>query len=148
MFCLLEYRESMLILRGLLILVLVITLGVSVSQYQLSGLTQRQESVGVLTIDYEKNGDYALNLLGASYRMKAVYPLGQINIAHRAIIIKTMNQRITIPTYIEIDCKKELALLDGWAKLLVVEAFRCKMMMNLYLMDLQEKIQVYRTQFR
>ena len=123
MFCPLEYRDSILIFRGVVILVVVIILGVSVTQQQLNSLTQRQECVGAFTIPYDQSGNYSMYLFGSSYDVKAVYSVGKIVNGDKAVFIETMDYSMKIPTYIEVDCKKELVLLDLWAKLLVKRSF-------------------------
>lgn len=148
MFCPLEYRESILIFRGLIILIILITLGVSVSQQQLGSLTQRQESLGLFNFEYDNSGNYSIYILGSNYNIKSVYPVGQIINEDKAVVIKTMNYSIKVPTYIEVDCKQELILLDLWARLLVAETFKFKQVMSLYLTSIQEKIPVYTSPFR
>jgi hypothetical protein len=74
--------------------------------------------------------------------------MGEIVNSDKAIIVKTMNHSITIPTYIEIDCKQELKLLDLWAQLVVKEAFKFKHLVDLAQTILQEKIHVYISRFR
>lgn len=148
MFCPLEYRDSIFIFRGLVILVVVVILGVAVTEQQLNSLTQRQDFVSVFNITYDQSGIYSFYILGASYQMRAVYPVGEIINGDKAITIKTINHEIIIPTYIEIDCKKELILLDLWAKFLVKEAFKFKWAVGLYVTTLHERINVYASQFR
>ena len=148
MFCPLEYRDSILILRGIVILVVVVILGVTVTEQQLNQLTQRQEMGEFFNITYDRSDIYSIYILGANYHVRAVYPVGQLNNEERAITIKTMNHSIKVPTYVEIDCKQELTLLDLWAKLLVKQAFAFKQVVSLYVTTMQERIQVYRSQFR
>jgi hypothetical protein len=148
MFCPVEYRESILIFRGLVILVVVVILGVSVTEQQLNSLTQRQEGGSTFSIAYDQSGLYSMHILGSTYNMRAVYSMGEIVNSDKAIIVKTMNHSITIPTYIEIDCKQELKLLDLWAQLVVKEAFKFKHLVDLAQTILQEKIHVYISRFR
>lgn len=148
MFCPLEYRDSILIFRGVVILAVIIILGVSVTQQQLNSLTQRQECIGALTIPYDQSGSYSMHLFGSSYDVKAVYSVGKIVNDDKAVLIEIMNYNMKIPIYIEVDCKKELVLLDLWAKLLVKEAFKCKQSVDLYVTMIHAKINVYASQFR
>lgn len=148
MFCPLEYRDTIIIFRGLLILVVVIILGVSVSERQLNSLTQRQEGVRAFNINCDPRGVYSIYILGSTYNMSAVYSVGEIINNEKAIIIKTTHHNIAIPTYIEIDCKKELILLDLWAKLLVDKGLTFKKTLELYLAGLPQKLNVYLGQFR
>lgn len=147
MFCPLEYREGMLVLRGLLILVVVIVIGVTVTQQQLNNLTQRQEEMGICNITYEK-GMYCIRVLDTSYDVQAVYIVGEISNDEKKIIFKTLNHNIAIPTYLEVDCKQELVLLDVWADLLVKEAFHLKQVLGLSMTTLQERLNLYTRQFR
>lgn len=148
MFCLLEYRDSMVVLRGVVILALVIALGIGVAQEQLNSLTQRPDCIARVVIPYDQSGIYSLTLLGAIYQVQAVYPVGQIINGERAIVMKIMNGAIKVPTYIEIDCKKELRMLELWAGLLVKEAFICKSTVEGYVTIIHERINVYVSQFR
>ena len=148
MFCPLPYRDTIILLRGLLILVVVIILGVSVSERQLNSLTHRQDSVRVFNIDYDHRGIYSIYILGSSYTMSAVYSVGQIINNDKTIIIKNDYHLITIPTYIELDCKKELILLESWVKLLIDRGFKFKHSLEVYLTGLPQKLNVYRERFR
>lgn len=148
MFCPLEYQDTRIVLRGIVVLVVVVILGIAVTQEQLNSLTQRQEYIATVAIPYDQSGIYSFYLLGVNYDVRAVYPIGQIINGDQAVFIKAMNCTLTIPTYIEIDCKKELAELDLWAKLLVKEAVKCKQVMGLYIMMIHERINVYVSLFR
>lgn len=125
MFCPLGYRDSMIIFRGLLILILVIFLGVGVAERQLNGLTQRQENVLALSVVRNAIGIYTIYIGGSNYEINAVYPVGEFINKDQYITVKTMQYDFVIPKYIELDCKKELALLD------------------LYIRKIEEKINVY-----
>lgn len=139
MFYLLEYRDAMMVARGLLILAVVILLGVSVSERQLNTLTQRHESVQVFNITCDQKGVYSICLFGSSYTMSALYPVGEMINSDTAIIINTTNQHFVIPTYIEIDCRQEIAMLDVWARLLVDKGFNYKQKLHLYLYEIRLK---------
>ncbi|MBC8015360.1 MAG: hypothetical protein H7X79_06400 [Sporomusaceae bacterium] len=148
MFYLLEYRDALVVARGLLILAVVIILGVSVSERQLNTLTQRHESVQVFNITFDQKGVYSIRLLGSSYTISAFYSVGEMINNDKAIIIKTTNHHFIIPTYIEIDCRKELVLLDLWARELADKGFKYKQHIHSYLYEIQQKLNVYIRQFR
>lgn len=147
MFYLLEYRDTIVIMRGLLILAIVILLGVSVAERQLNSLTQRHESVQVLNISSDPRGVYSIRLFGSSYTISAFYPVGEMINNDKAIIIKTKNHFFSIPTYLEFDCRKELAMLDVWARALIDEGFKCKQKLHSYLYEIQQKLNAYIRQF-
>lgn len=147
MFCPLEYRDGILILRGLLILVIVVVIGVAVTHQQLSSLTQRQEEMDTVHVAYDR-GKYSIQVLDAKYDVQAIYTIGQISNDDKKIIFKTLNHSIIIPTYFEVDCKQELVLLDGWANLLAKEAFHLKQVIGLSMNTLHERLTVYIRQFR
>ncbi|MBP2626378.1 MAG: hypothetical protein H6Q68_1089 [Firmicutes bacterium] len=148
MFCSLEYRDAIIVFRGLLILVVVIILGVSVSERQINSLTQRQDGVRVFSMNCDHRSVYSIYILGSSYNMSAVYSVGEIINNDKAIIIKTSHHHIVIPTYIEIDCKKAFILLDLWAKLLVDKGFDFKQSLELYLTGLPQRLNDYIEHFR
>jgi len=125
----------MIVFRSLLILVIVVMLGVSVSERQLNSLTQRQENVRAFNLDCDYRGVYSIYILGSSFTMSAVYSVGELINNDKAIIIKTANHTITIPTYVEIDCHRELIMLDLWAKLLVDKGIDLKHALELYLTE-------------
>jgi len=147
-FCPLAYRETIVVFRGLLILVVVIMLGVSVSEQQLNSLTERQESVRAFNISCEYPGAYSIYILGSSYNMSAVYSVGEIINNDKAIIIKNEHHLIRIPTYIEIDCRKELLIAEIGAKLLIDKGLDFKRSLELYLTGLPQRINVYMGHFR
>jgi len=147
-FCPLPYRDTLMILRGLLILVIVIMLGVSVSERQLSSLTQRQEGVHAFTINWDYEGVYSIYILGTSYHIKGVYSVGEMINTDQAIIIKTARYRITIPTYIEFDCNQELGMLESGANVLIIKGLNFKKSLELYLTELPPILNVYIGHFR
>ncbi|WP_378953753.1 hypothetical protein [Pelosinus sp. sgz500959] len=130
MFSILDYRDSMIIFRGLLILTVFILIGVGVAERQLNGLTQRQENVLAFSIAYDPSGIYTIYISGSAYQLSALYPVGEIINNDRNVTLKTTQHRIVIPKYIELDCRKELMLLE------------------LYIKQIQEKINVYDKAFR
>ena len=148
MFCPLPYRDTLMVLRGLLILVVVIILGVSVSERQLNSLTQRQESVRAFTMNCDDKGVYSIYILGSNYNIKAVYSVGEIINTDKLIIIKIAQQSIQIPTYIEIDCNKELKLLELGANLLISKGLSFKKTLEVYLRELPPLLNVYIGHFR
>lgn len=148
MFCPLEYRDTLIIFRGLFVLAVVILVGVSVAEGQLNSLTQRQESVHALHITCDHSGTYSLYLLGSSYHIKAVYPVGEMINHDKGIIIKIANHSGIIPTKIDIDCKKELVLLDSWARLLVEEALKFKHALDSSIAEMEQRLHLYMRQFR
>ena len=143
MFCPLAYRDAIIVFRGLLILVVVIMLGVSVSERQLNSLTHRQEGVRVFNISCDYRGLYSIYILDSSYNMSAVYSVGEIINNDKAIMIKINQHLITIPTYIEIDCNKELIVLDLGARLLIDKGLTFKQSLELELTGLARELNVY-----
>jgi coenzyme F420-reducing hydrogenase beta subunit len=110
-FCSLAYRDVLMIGRGLLILVVVIALGLSVAEQQLSTLTQRQEFVRILAMNRNDEGVYTLEVLGTSCSISAVYEVAEISNQDNSVSILTPLATWIIPKYLYIDCRKELAWL-------------------------------------
>ena len=132
MFCPLAYRDIVLIGRGLLILVVAITIGISVVEQQLYSLTQRQECVQIFDMNRDNNGLYSLSVIGYSYSVSAVYPVAEIRNGDKEIIIKTSVCTLFIPKTLQFNCRKELAWLAvqvTWLKQFAIE--------------IREKINVY-----
>lgn len=148
MFCPLGYRDNILIVRGVIILVIIVIFGVAVTEQQLNSLTKRQDFVSVFNVTYDQSGIYSFYIVGANYQIRAVYPMGEIITSDRAVTLKTIHHKIILPTYLEINCEKELILLDLWAKLVVREAFEIKGILGETIRVLHEKINVYTSQFR
>lgn len=112
MFCSLAYKDILMIGRGLLILVVVIALGLSVAEQQLNTLTQRQEYVRFFDINRNHEGVYTLQAFGSVYRISATYPVAEIKNRDTSVSIDTSLVSWTIPKYLYIDCRKELAWLS------------------------------------
>jgi len=148
MFCPLDYQETGKIFRGFLFLIVIIILGVSIAEGQLNTLTHRQEYAYVFTVNSDSQGRYSIYLLGSSYNVNAIYSVGQFINNEEHIIIKTPYCSMSIPKYVEFDCKKELVLLELWAKLLVEELEKCKQTLNQYISFLQQRFNVYMRQYR
>jgi len=119
MFYLVAYKDFLFIIRGLLILVVVVVLGVSVAQQQLNTLTQRQEYVQVFTVTSISRDRYSFYLLGTQYMIKSFYLIGEISTSEQKMIVTIPPYTMTIPMQIEFDCQEELALLELWIRTLV-----------------------------
>lgn len=148
MFCLLDSQEAGKVFRGFLFLIVIIILGVSIAEGQLNTLTQRQESAYVFRVSSDSQGRYSIYLLGSSYNVTALYSVGQFINNEENIVINTAYCRMNIPKYMEFDCKKELVLLEVWAKLLVEELGKCKQTLNQYISFLEQRFNVYMRQYR
>jgi len=148
MFCPLPYRDAIIIFRGLLILVVIVMLGVSVSERQLNSLTQHQDDVHAFTINCDTHGVYSIYILGTSYHVNAVYSAGEIINNDKVIMMKTDHHLISIPTYIEIDCKKEIRSLEREVNLLIDKGFDFKQSLAFYQTGLIRKLNVYIGHFR
>ncbi len=116
MFCPLEYREGMIIFRGLFFLLVMILLGVGAAQQQINSLTQWQENLWAFSLTHNPRGFYTLNIDGSVYELSALYPVGEIINNEGNVTVKIMKYRIEIPKYIELNCKEELALLELYIK--------------------------------
>ncbi len=118
MFCSLAYRDVLMIIRGLMILVVVIALGLSVAEQQLNTLTQRQEFVRIFDISRNREGVYTMEVLGSDCSISAVYAIAEIKNQDASVTIKTPLITWTVPKYLYIDCRKELAWLTAKMKYL------------------------------
>ncbi|EIW17193.1 MULTISPECIES: hypothetical protein [Pelosinus] len=118
MFCSLAYRDVLMIIRGLMILVVVIALGLSVAEQQLNTLTQRQEFVRIFDISRNREGVYTMEVLGSDCSISAVYAIAEIKNQDASVTIKTPLITWTVPKYLYIDCRKELAWLTSKKKYL------------------------------
>jgi len=117
-FCSLAYRDVLMIIRGLIILVVVIALGLSVAEQQLNTLTQRQEFVRIFDISRNREGVYTMEVLGSDCSISAVYAIAEIKNQDASVTIKTPLITWTVPKYLYIDCRKELAWLTSKMKYL------------------------------
>jgi hypothetical protein len=115
-FCSLAYRDVLMIARGLIILVVVIALGLSVAEQQLNTLTQRQEFVRIFDINRNREGVYTMEVLGSDCSISAVYAIAEIKNQDASVSIKAPLVTWTIPKYLYIDCRKELAWLTSKMK--------------------------------
>ncbi|SFL32103.1 hypothetical protein [Pelosinus propionicus] len=111
MFCSLAYRDVLMIVRGLMILVVVIALGLSVAEQQLNTLTQRQERMRIIDVSRNHEGVYTMEVFGSDCSISAMYTIAEIKNQDANINIKTPLVTWTIPKYLYIDCRKELAWL-------------------------------------
>ncbi len=136
-FCSLAYRDVLMIIRGLMILVVVIALGLSVAERQLNTLTQRQEFVRILDISRNHEGIYTMEILGSDCSISAVYAVAEIKNQNAGVSIKTSLGTWTVPKYLYIDCRKEFAWLTSKMRYL-----------ENYLKQGWETINVYLRQFR
>ncbi len=137
MFCRLAYSDTLIIIRGLLILVIAILLGLSATEQQLNTLTQRQEIGQIFDIERNDEGVYSLEILGSNYNITAVYVVAEIANQDKSVSIITPFHTLMIPKYIYIDARKELV----WLSLELED-------LEQYIDESREKINVYLQQFR
>jgi hypothetical protein len=136
-FCRLAYSDTLIIIRGLLILVIAILLGLSATEQQLNTLTERQEIGQIFEMNRSNEGVYSLEVLGSSYNISAVYIVAEIVNQDKRVSVITPFHTLMIPKYIYIDGRKELAWLS--LELRYLEQF---------INEGREKINVYLQQFR
>lgn len=137
MFCRLAYSDTLIIIRGLLILVIAILLGLSATEQQLNTLTQRQEIGQIFDIERNDEGVYSLEILGSNYNITAVYVVAEIANQDKSVSIITPFHTLMIPKYIYIDARKELV----WLSLELED-------LEQHIDESREKINVYLQQFR
>lgn len=112
MFCRLAYSDTMVIGRGLLILVVAIMLGIIATEQQLNSLTEREDHTYVFNMNRNNDGIYNLEVLGASYKVSAMYKVAEIMNQENHLRIKTSFYTLTIPKYIYFDCREGIAWLS------------------------------------
>jgi hypothetical protein len=137
MFCSLAYKDVVMIGRGLLLLIVVITLGLSVAEQQLSTLTLRQEFVRILAASRNNEGVYTLEVLDTSYSVSAMYKVGEIRNQDNSISILTPLAAWTIPKYLYFDCSKELTWLALQSEYVEQRVRQGWEMINVYLRQLR-----------
>jgi hypothetical protein len=128
-FCRLAYSDTLIIFRGLLILVIAILLGLSATEQQLNTLTERQEVGQIFDMNRNNEGVYSLEVVGSNYNISAMYVVAEIANQDKSISIITPFHTLIISKYIYLDCQKELAWLalevgcseqyikEGWEKI-------------------------------
>ncbi|GMB00806.1 hypothetical protein [Pelosinus sp. IPA-1] len=112
MFCRLAYNDTMVIGRGLLILVVAIILGITATEQQLNSLTERENQAYVFNMNRSSEGVYNLEVLGTSYKVSAMYKVAEITNQENNLRIKTPYYTLAIPKYIYFDCRKGIAWLS------------------------------------
>lgn len=133
MFCRLAYSDTLIIIRGLLILVVAILLGLSATEQQLNTLTERQEIGQIFDMNRSSEGVYSFELIGSSYNISAVYAVAEIANQDKNISIITPFYTLIIPKYIYIDGRKELAWLALEIGYLEQYIEKCRGNINVYL---------------
>ena len=113
MFCRLAYSDTVVIGRGLLILVVAIMLGIIATEQQLNSLTEREDSAYVFNMNRNSEGIYNLEILGASYKVSAMYKVAEIMNQENNLRIKTSFYTLVIPKYIYFDCRKGITWLSN-----------------------------------
>lgn len=137
MFCPLSYRDTLLIGRSLLVLIIAIILGVSVTEHQLNSLTLREEYIQVFDMNRDTSGLYSLSIFGYNYSVSAMVPVADIVNGYEDIDIQTSICTLHIPKRLHINCEKELHWLTlqvNWLEESTIEVWH--------------KINVYIRQFR
>ncbi len=117
--------EMMPILKGIVVLMLFIVIGVAAAEYQLNSLTLQSTHVRSFNIKREQ-GIYSVHILGKSASVSAVYPIASLQHSGRQIILKNNSCNFTIPTMILIDVQQAEYWLNRWRRQFVDEAYKTK----------------------
>jgi hypothetical protein len=127
--------------RGLAALLVVIVVGVVVTENQLNNLTERQEFVQALNVRREEStGVYAAYLLGSSYKFRALYPVARLSNTDNSLAVTAGGKRLTIPTVLYADLGQTEYWLALWRRQFVSEALKTRQALDRYLEQLRPLI--------
>ncbi|WP_425057581.1 hypothetical protein SCACP_20990 [Sporomusa carbonis] len=122
MFGQLAAGDTRLIVRGLLILLAIVTIGVGVAEHQLATLTQRHEQGRFFYIGRNQEHVYSAYIFGYGITFSRVYLLGNISRTDHNIVLNIGDHAAVIPVKLEIDTSRLRYWLDVWRRQFVKEA--------------------------
>ncbi|MDT8901973.1 hypothetical protein [Anaeroselena agilis] len=122
----LSAADARTISRGILILVFAIAAGVVVADNQLNRLTARHEFGQALNVRREASGYYRAYVLGQSWGVRAVYPVGSISANGDSLSLEVAGRRLTVPTVVRVELDRAVYWLVVWRGQFVAAAVRTK----------------------
>lgn len=119
-------KELKLIIRGVLVLLTIVALGVGVAEHQLTALTQRPVQERFFYIGRNDDHIYSAYAFGYGLTFGSMYPIGTLSLTQRSVRVTIADYTITVPTKIEIDGAKVWYWLAVWKQQFVTEAITAK----------------------
>ncbi|MDR3588564.1 MAG: hypothetical protein P4N41_02775 [Negativicutes bacterium] len=133
--------DAVVLARGLAALLVVIILGVAVTENQLNNLTERQEFAQALNIRRDEAvGVYAAYVLGNSYTLRALYPIAGLSSTNNSLTVTAGGKRLTVPTALYADLGQAEYWLVLWRQQFVSEALKTRQALDRYLEQLRPLI--------
>lgn len=133
--------DTVMVVRGFLLLILIVAVGVVIAEKQLNDLTLQEDSVKTLNIKRdEASGVYVIYLLGSSYRLKGIYQLAKIDSQDNALIVASTGRDYTVPMVINIDFEQTRYWLTLWRRQFLREALQTKLTLTEYWLALEASI--------
>jgi len=119
--------DALMMGRGLAALLVVILLGVVITENQLNNLTERQEFEQALNVRRDESaGVYAAYFLGNSYKLKALYPVARLSNTDNSLTVTAGKKQLTIPTVLYADLGQAEYWLALWRRQFVSEALKTR----------------------
>jgi hypothetical protein len=140
--------EMITIAKGLLIMMIAISTGLSAAERQLNTLTQRQDGVQVFNVSRDPGGGYSFCVLGENFAVNAIYPVARVSQSDHGIMIEAAGKKLEMPAYINVDISQGTAMYHLWHKQFMDEAFKCKNDLEKYAEEAARKIAGYLLQHK
>jgi len=127
-------EDALMLGRGLAALLVVIILGVVITENQLNNLTERQEFEQALNVRRDETaGVYAAYFLGTGFKLRALYPVAGLSNTDTSLTVTAGGKRLTIPTVLYADLGQAEYWLVLWRRQFVSEALKTRQALDSYL---------------
>lgn len=134
-------RETVIICRGIAVLLLMIILGVTLAEKQLNSLTQLNDNVQAINLKRDAEGTYFLYLMGSEYSIRAVCDIARIYNGDTEIYFKVGGYSLVAPKGIDLNRIEELYKL--WCQQFIAEAFAFKQKFLGYITEVRQELNGY-----
>lgn len=104
MFTCFQHNEVKTIFFGLVVLVLVVTLGINVTSWQLNNLTGRAEYIQVLSCMKDGRNTYFFFCFHRMYQINISKDLGKVYLENNKCVMESGEQKLAIPFLFSFDC--------------------------------------------
>lgn len=127
MFVRLSREEVTPLLKGIMMVVFLILLGIAAAEYQLNSLTLQHQEVQAFNIS-RRYGAYSFHLLGYKSTISVVYPLAMIEYNGKQIVVnsKEGHSSYAINTVLLLNASQIEYWLTRWGEQFVSEAYNTK----------------------
>ncbi|MCX7780702.1 MAG: hypothetical protein N2491_07280 [Negativicutes bacterium] len=123
-------------IKGVAVLLLFITGGVTVVDMQFNNLTRQRDFVQLVNLRRDPQNGYAAYFFGNSYHIGAVFPVARIGSGNGEFIVSAGGRTWRLPTQVSVNIEPAAEMLRIWLRQFIAEAHKTKAVLTAYAVEL------------